>query len=205
MRISLLVFLTFISVSASAQWISFKKHERFPLLTQVTDHSVNRIPGRSLSVTALRKTFVPRSDYSLELAENVTMKTAQHNMRFRVYNVASYNFNQLAQLYVQQHRFSEAKWFFLQSNIISREQNNDKLTIANLVHLAGVKSAIGDFTLAQQDLFEARGMAANHGWLIDMVFIEQKLSDIQYNRINSAPIETRYASNVTAAGKTVVE
>jgi hypothetical protein len=134
-----------------------------------------------------------RSNFSLEAAAVSVMKTAQHNMRFRIYDVASQNFSELAQLYAQQNRFSEAKWYFLQSTFLSRQQNNNKLTIANLCKLAMVKSEIGGFLLAQQDLREARDIAASHGWLTELMDIEKQLSYIQHNRFASLRNDLRYA------------
>jgi hypothetical protein len=202
MRLILLGLFCAISMSASAQW--FTKHERFPQLPQVQDNSVSRFTKVEFRRNQkIRNKTVSPSEYDMDLAENFVMKTAQHNMRFRIYDLASYNFSDLARLYVQQNRFSEAKWYFLQSNFLSRQQNNDKLTINNLMNLASVKSDIGDFVLAQQDLFEARDMAAAHGWLIDLILVEKKLKSIQGSRITSARPELRYASNVIASQASV--
>ena len=202
MKLILLGLFCAISISASAQW--FTKHERFPQLPQVQDNSISRFTKVELRRNQKIGTkTVPPSEYNMDLAEHFVMKTAQHNMRFRIYDMASYNFSDLARLYVQQNRFSEAKWYFLQSNFLSRQQNNDKLTINNLMNLAGVKADIGDFILAQQDLFEARDMAAAHGWLIDLIFVEKKLKSIQNSRITSTRAELRYASNAMVSQPTV--
>lgn len=195
MRRTLLLLLCTISLSASAQFGLFKKHERLPLLEQALfsstvnlDLAPPRIPQAHLYAYVLN-----RSDYSLEVQEQYVMKTAQRNMRYRVYKTASYNFSELAQLYALQNRFSEAKWYFLQSSFLSRQLNNDRLTISNLSNLAMVKSEIGDFVLAQQDLIEARNIASAHGWLIDIIEVEKKLGYIQHNRFASLRVDTRYA------------
>lgn len=195
MRKILLFLFSIISFSASAQFGLFKKHERLPLLeparfTFLVNFSLAspRIPQPHLHTYMLN-----RSDLSLEAEEQFVMKTAQHNMRYRVYKTASYNFSELAQLYVLQNRFSEAKWYFLQSSFLSRQLNNDKLTISNLSNLAMVKSEIGDFVLAQQDLIEARNIASAHGWLIDIIEVEKKLGHIQHNRFASLRADARYA------------
>jgi len=196
MRKTLLLLAVFsiISWSASAQWISFKKHPVLPLLPQAKRLSYS--PVLPVCAKVVRAT-IPRSLYSIELETNSVMKVAQHHMRFRMYDVASYDFRDLAQLYVLQNRLSEAKWFFLQSNIISRQQNNDKLTIANLISLAGVKSDIGDFKLAQQDLVEAGEMARSHGWLVELIEVQKQMNLIQHNRMATAT-ELRYASSATS-------
>jgi hypothetical protein len=202
MRISLFILLCTVSFPASAQWALFKKHERLPLLEKARwsvqiDHTVVAIQTAN-STRTVYSYQLGRSDFSLEAEEAIVMKTAQHNMRYRQYQTASYNFNELASLYTQQNRFSEAKWYFLQSCLLSRQFNNDKLTILNLSNLAMVKSSIGDFILAQQDLVEARNIAAAHGWLIDILAIEKKLGYIQHNRFASLNTTNRYAELASA-------
>lgn len=201
MRIALFVLFCTLSFPASAQWSLFKKHERLPLLEKGTlSVKIGNTVTLKTSISPPRVYGLPpsRSDFSLEAEEAIVMKAAQHNMRFRQYQAASYNFNDLARLYVQQNRFSEAKWYFLQSCLLSRQFNNDKLTISNLSNLAMVKSSIGDFILAQQDLVEARNMAAAHGWLIEILGIEQKLGYIQHNRFASLNTTNRYAELASA-------
>ncbi len=198
MRVTLLIFICCIfGLSASAQWyrvdLKLKKHERLPLITQATNHSIARIPVGIPSNPKIQLPHLERSDYSLEAAEAAVMKTAQHNMRFRIYNDASYNFSELASLYLQQNRFSEAKWYLLQSNMISRGQNDDKHTISNLIELATIKAALGDYIQAQQDLTEAHDMAMNRGFRDDMIQIEKKMLHIKENKSPNPKPELRYA------------
>lgn len=193
MRIILLFFLCSISLNASAQWWRFKKHERLPQLNHAQIHPSKNFIAVSTPHPRLHSYALLRSDYSLEMEEALVMKEAQHNMRFRIYDVASYKFSDLAQLYVLQNRYSEAKWYFLQSSLLSRQQNNDKLTISNLSKLAMVKLEIGDFVLAQQDLREARDIAASRGWLIEVMEMEKRLGYLQHNRIASLRNDPRYA------------
>lgn len=201
MRFILLFVCCVFGFSASAQWyhINLKKHVRFPLIAEVTDHSISRLPHTTIGVKKIQMLRLDRSDYNLEAAERQVTKTAQHNMRFRVYSEASYNFNELAGLYLQQNRLTEAKWFLLQSNNISRADNNDKLTIANLMGLATIKAELGDFTQAQQDLAEAHQMAMSRGYRDDMLQIEKKISDLKHKQSLPKP-ELRYAE--TPAGTT---
>lgn len=206
MKFILLVLCCTLGLSASAQWyrldLKTKKHERAPLLAQLINHSVSRIPVAAPSKPKIQMPHFDRTGYSLEAAEAVIMKTAQHNMRFRVYNDASYNFSELAALYVQQNRFSEAKWFLLQSNIISRNENDDKHTISNLIELAGIKAQLGDYTQAQDDLTEAHAMAMGRGFRDDLLQIEKKIQYIKQSKLSSAPKpEIRYAEAAMTAAK----
>jgi hypothetical protein len=194
-----------VCLSASAQWwkVSLKKHERFAALAPAKDHSIARLPVVKINIHNYKigpANFAP-GDYALELAEASVMKTAQHNMRFHVYDVASYNFSALAQLYMQQNRLSEAKWYLLQSNSISRQQNDDKHTITNLMSLAIVKAGMGEMPLAQQDLTEARQIAAARAWPADIAAIDKELKYIQLNGGSMSKTELRYADAIPLADK----
>lgn len=204
MRITLLIICCLFGFSASAQWyrLDFKKHVRYPEIEVVNVSSISRINMKpAVKPVKIQKTVLSRSAYSLEAAENMVMRDAQHNMRFRVYNDASYNFSELAKLYIQQNRYSEAKWYLLQSNIISRQQNDDKHTIDNLIALAMIKSDLGDYNQAQEDLTEARGMAALRGFTTDVATIEKKMTYIKLNKNNAPKTDVRYAENALINAK----
>ena len=196
MRIILIVLLCSSSLTASAQWWRLKKYERLPLLEQVETHNAPVVLITTLPRPRLQG-FTLRSAYSLEAEERSVMKEAQHNMRFRIYDVASVKFSDLARIYVKQNRYSEAKWYFLQSSYLSRQQNNDRLTISNLSNLAMVKFEIGDFVLAREDLREARDIAASHGWLLELIETEKKLDYIAHSRI-AALRNNRYYAELAA-------
>jgi len=199
MRITILIICCVFSLSASAQWyrvdLLLKKHERFPVIEHPSPylHSISKIRIKPSFTGKVTPVNFDRSEYSFQAAENLVMRDAQHNMRFRVYNDASYNFSALAKLYIQQNRYSEAKWYLLQSNIISRQQNDDKHTIANLIDLAIIKSDLGDYPQAQQDLNEAHDMARIRGFNDDLATIEKKMVYIKQNRNNAPKADVRYA------------
>ncbi len=202
----------FISFSAPAQWYSvnniFKKHERFPQIAEV------KTPQRRFPVTKLviAKVKIPKyqytgqNDFELEVQEDIVMKSAQHHMRFHEYDEASYEFTQLAELYIKQNRFSEAKWYLLQSNSITREQADDMHTITNLEDLAMVKANLGDLLQSQQDLDEAHELALARGWTAGVAEIEKEEKFIKINKNASSPkLEARYASDALVTDKKAVD
>ncbi|MEO7212544.1 hypothetical protein [Mucilaginibacter sp.] len=65
------------------------------------------------------------------------------------------SFDALAKVYTSQHKFSQAKWFVLQSINISRIKNDVPNLIASLIKLSTVKMEIKDYKLAMRDLNEA--------------------------------------------------
>jgi len=69
------------------------------------------------------------------------------------------SFNTLALVYTSQKKYSQAKWFILQSNTISRVKNDVPNIISSLLVLASVKTDIKDYSLAMQDLNEAQNLA----------------------------------------------
>ena len=198
MRFILLTIFITISFSASAQWwridMKFKKQSPRPsLIEQLINHSISSMPAAAINYLKIYPVQFKPSDYSYEAAEDVVMKAAQHNMRFRIYAEASYNFSELARLYILQDRLSEAKWFLLQSNIISRQQNDDSHTVSNLINLAAIKTNIGDYQLAEQDLTEAYDIACAKGFNDSLTEIEKKIRYLQQNKLPPSKPDVGYA------------
>jgi tetratricopeptide (TPR) repeat protein len=73
------------------------------------------------------------------------------------------SFDNLAMVYHAQKKYSQAKWFILQSNTLSRAKNDVPNIISSLLVLASIKSDIKDYSLAMRDLNEALQLSsANH-------------------------------------------
>ncbi len=141
------------------------------------------------------------SGYELELQEDCLLDAAKHNMHFGIFNVASYNFSDLAALYLKQNRFSEAKWYLLQSNGIARQENDCKHIIANLLALADLKIKIGENGLAKIDLAEAHNLAAAKNMIAAISEIEKRQYDLRLNKPLAVKPEFRYAEAVELANK----
>jgi hypothetical protein len=200
MRYIILVILCAINLSASAQWWrgDFKKHTRYPLITLAKNQSVKRIPKAILPKTKLTVPQFSRTPYNLQICERIVMRSAQHHMRFREYAQASYDFSELAQYYVMENRLSEAKWYYLQSILISKNQSDNQHTINSLISLAMVKADLGDLAQAQQDLAEARDLATITGRINDIKLIDQKIKFVQSNKVWLPKSELRYAEAIEA-------
>lgn len=205
MRFKLIILFVITSFSASAQFSVanlFKKklppfHPRAQIKPNALCHA--GVNSQVLAMNAEVKPFVyDESQFTLHAQEKELLKQAKHNMSWRIYNVASYNFSDLAQLYIKMHRFSEAKWYFLQSTNLSRQQNDDKHTIANLVSLAVVKENLGDLVSARADLTEARDMAQVRGMKEKVDEIEKRIPLLGQNKVS---IANRYAETAAAGNK----
>lgn len=180
MRYFILFLLCFTCFSASAQWwrIGPLKHKRYPQIALLKSTAIKKIPAPGIAQPAINGFVIP-SYYDLQQAEKVVMKNMKHNMRYRIYKTASYDFSELAQIYIRQNRLSEAKWFLLQSNLLARRQHDYQHIYANLMSLAGIKLDMGDVNLARQDLMEARAIANAQGWVLASKEADKQITAIQ--------------------------
>jgi hypothetical protein len=201
MKFILLAFFCTLTFTASAQFWKHKPktedHTQFPVLA--TEHTHQPILfNTALHTTAIHEVQLQHINYNLQLAEDMILKEAKHNMRFRIYNLASYNFSDLAALYVRQNRFSEAKWYLLQSNQIARQEDDTKHTLDNLLALATIKTQIGELALAKTDLQEAHDMATAKGMQQELTEIDKRINYLQTNKTVSPKLIVRYADAVEA-------
>ncbi|SDF41611.1 hypothetical protein SAMN05216464_117118 [Mucilaginibacter pineti] len=72
------------------------------------------------------------------------------------------SFNNLSKIYRAQKKYSQAKWFILQSNTISRQRNDVPNIIASLIELSAIKADIKDYNLAMRDLNEALSLSVKN-------------------------------------------
>ncbi|PWK70891.1 hypothetical protein LX99_04599 [Mucilaginibacter oryzae] len=201
MKYFLLIVLCAVGLNASAQWYKynpFRKHTRYPQVEGPVNHSVAALPTMVLTRVKIPLSTIERTPYVMAMIEASVMKTAQHNMRFHVYNAASYNFSDLAQMYMKQKRLAEAKWFLLQSITISRQQNDHRHTIANLMDLAAVKADYGDYEQAKKDLAEARQLAESKGLSYDLAQVEKKTRYLQDTKFKPLQSVTRFPETAEA-------
>jgi len=94
-------------------------------------------------------------------AISYTLKALQNYSRYNDTIGLRTSFNNLAIVYRDQKKYSQAKWFILQSNTISRVKNDVPNIISSLLILASVKTNIKDYSLAMRDLNEALNLAKN--------------------------------------------
>ena len=71
-------------------------------------------------------------------------------------------FENLSKVYLSQGKLSQAKWFMIQSNTLSRAKKEYPEVISSLVKLAAIKSDIAEYKLAMRDLNEALQISVAH-------------------------------------------
>lgn len=196
MKILLAVFISLFSLNVSAQFFSKlpwkKNREKVPQLIKPVFAIKNKSDlNFSTSFNSFNQNL-GRSYYSVTAEEAMIMKNLRHSSRYGM-NALRIQFDNLAAFYFGLNRFSEAKWYLLRSNAISRQYKDYPQIINSLVVLADIKSNLGDFKQADEDLLEARNIAALHSLSTNLVLIEQHTRQIQLNKTVGWKPENHYA------------
>ncbi|MBW4889478.1 hypothetical protein KXQ82_07120 [Mucilaginibacter sp. HMF5004] len=109
-------------------------------------------------------------------AGELVLKAIQINKAFNDTVAVRNNFDRLGQAYVMQNKFTQAKWYILQSNRISRDRHDIAHIISGLMQLAAVKISIKDYSLAEKDLLEAVVLTKYSYNIIAQIEAERKLA-----------------------------
>ncbi|WP_411272768.1 tetratricopeptide repeat protein [Daejeonella sp.] len=113
-------------------------------------------------------------------AEAILMNKALPLFAYKIHDKIGLmrSFDQLAEIFHLQKRFSEAKWFYIQSNTVARKLNNSTGIVNSLVSLGHVKMSIGDHQLALTDLREAEKLSISNKYKFKLVEIKGDLSKV---------------------------
>lgn len=126
-----------------------------------------------------------RTSYQ-NLALTYTLLAIQKYARYNDTIALRNSFDNLAKVYYAQNKFTEAKWFTLQSNSLSRAKNDTANIINSLLVLASIKMDIMDYALAQQDLNEALRLATTiHSPKVQLRVVKQYAA--LYDQMNDLP------------------
>ncbi|MGI4727068.1 MAG: hypothetical protein ACRYGB_00705 [Janthinobacterium lividum] len=195
MKILYTVFITLFSLNASAQFFTrFFPHKKVqPTLSAkpVTLKPDSAVLIYNNSFTAFNHDL-GRSRYSFQAEEAFIMHNLRHSARFGP-TAMRMQFDSLVNFYLSQNRFSEAKWYLLRSNAISRQQKNYVQIINSLLVLAKIKSDLDDYKQADEDLLEAKSIAVSHKLLPDLQLIEQQTNQIRLHKETGLKIQNRYS------------
>ena len=128
-----------------------------------------------------------RINYQNE-ALNYTMLALHHYSYYNDTLGLRTSFDDLAKVYIAQRKFSQAKWFILQSNTLSRIKKDTLNIISSLVTLASIKSNIKDYSLAMKDLNEALTLAEKKHDLRNQSLVLKNFGFL-YSRLKNYPKE----------------
>lgn len=157
-----------------------------------TSHALVDISTRVRNNTSLASAYMGlaqswTSQNNFQEAETMVLKKALPLFYYKLNDKlgAIKCYDQLAFIYQNQKRFSEAKWFFIQSNILARKIDHRASIVNSLINLAHVKMAIGDWQLALDDIKEAEQLAVKNHYQFQLIKIKKDLSEL-YSKIGDS-------------------
>jgi len=190
----LLLLSVLINFSANAQWWKKAPQKRLPLLAQANTNTLNNTAANKLKPVDLKPTVTfGRTRYSYDAQEAYIMKELYHNLRFHITPEILKGFNNLVALYIEESRYSEAKWYLLQCNYIGHKNNDNNVIVSSLVALGMLKADIGEYAQAKDDLLEAQGICSAQGRSSDSADIDKKLKLVETKRFANIKNDIRYA------------
>ena len=93
-------------------------------------------------------------------------------------------FESLALMYKSQNRLTEAKWFFIQENMMANKLENVAAKISSLISIATVKNEIGETDLALLSYKEAEQLASQFSLIPKLIEIKGNVGEI-YRKIGN--------------------
>lgn len=93
-------------------------------------------------------------------------------------------FTTLSELYITQKRYSEAKWYLLQADALTDFLKDKEAKVANLIKLAEVKNAIGDYDLALDDYRFAEQLASENNYTDKLAEIKGEIGETYWKMGN---------------------
>ncbi|RKR81123.1 hypothetical protein BDD43_1267 [Mucilaginibacter gracilis] len=190
----LILLSVFTASAASAQFWKRTQQTRLPLIAPANTHTFNYLKSNPLkAVAVLPKVNFGRSRYSYDLEEAAIMKELYHTLRFRMYAEAIGSMNRLVVIYIDESRYSEAKWYLLQCNYFGHKCNNTHVIISSLMSLGMLKADIGEYEQAKQDLLDAKNICFEQGLKTIAADIDGKLKLVEAKRITNVKNDVQYA------------
>lgn len=87
-------------------------------------------------------------------------------------------FESLAQNYATQNRLSEAKWYFLQANLMANKLNDVSAQVNTLLNIGQIKGKLGETEMALENYKEAELLAKEHNYISKLIEIKGEVGEI---------------------------
>ncbi len=139
--------LTQMSLDSLKQQLKLREKDLFK------GHIYNEIASRYLDYDTISNKATRLNLQNKAL--NYTMLALHQYSYFNDTTGLRLSFDHLTKVYMAQKKYSQAKWFILQSNSLSRAKKDPPNIVASLITLSTIKSDLNDYTLAMRDLNEA--------------------------------------------------
>jgi tetratricopeptide (TPR) repeat protein len=165
---------------------SLKQQLKLPAADLFKGQIYNEIATRYLDYDTISNRTT-RINYQNK-ALNYTMLALRQYSHFNDTVGLRISFDHLVKVYMAQKKYSQAKWFILQSNSLSRAKNDPVNIIGSLITLSSIKSELSEYTLAMGDLNEALQIAkTNHLQKTELEVLKNYA--LLYSRLKNYPKE----------------
>ena len=148
---------------------------------------LNTKNNRFLAETYMDHAEILTSQKNFTEAESLVLRKAlplyYYGLKDKTGTIRCYD--QLADTYHQQKKFTQAKWFYIQSNMLARKINSPLEIVNSLINLAHVKMSIGDYELALLDYKEAEQLSVKNRYTNKLMELKSDLADV-YNKLGNS-------------------
>jgi tetratricopeptide (TPR) repeat protein len=93
-------------------------------------------------------------------------------------------FENLAQAYTNQNRLSEAKWYYLQANLMANKLNDVSAQVATLLNIGQIKGKLGETEMALENYKEAEVLAKEYNYISKLIEIKGEVGEIYWKNGN---------------------
>jgi tetratricopeptide (TPR) repeat protein len=162
------------------------------------------VKADSLNTAALKLAQANASPADLNKAIENIMAGLHVYSKFRDTVGLRETFDHLALVYHLQKKYTQAKWFFIQSNSLSRDGRDTINIITSLINLASVKEDIKDFSLAKRDLTEALLLAKTRPKVDEQIEVQKALAEY-YTKKGDAPAAAMALNRVNYLKDSIVK
>lgn len=196
MRKAFLLFLITIGIGLQAQAQFWKRAQpvRLALIEPARTNTIDLVKLNPIKFVNLEEpTVLGRSRYSQDIEEAAIMKDLYHTLRFRMYPEAINSFNRLISVYIEESRYSEAKWYLLQIIYFGKKSNNNFAVVNGMISLGLLKADIGEYDQAKQDLLDAKSICFSQNMASQVSEIDKKLKVVEAKRFANVKNDVQYA------------
>jgi hypothetical protein len=175
--LSLFIFSTTVSLQLHAQNVDSMQH-RLDTTTNLCAKAelYTNIAANLIQFNQPQTRNISNADASK--AVDYVLKAIHLNNKYNDTLAIRNNFDCLSQAYFLQKKYTQAKWFSLQSAQISRDRRDVPFIIKSLMQLVTIKVALKEYTLAQKDLNEAIVLAQYSNNVPKQIEVEKTLADL---------------------------
>src|SRR5690606_27189196 len=121
-------------------------------------------------IKAVQKKYAEAERYVLRKAFPIFQRMGNKNGRLSC-------FESLAEIYHQQNRLSEAKWFCLQASTLADKLHNLPAQVTSLMKVARIKNEAGETEMALKDYTTAELLARQHSFKAQLVEIKGDVAE----------------------------